>query len=548
MKDLWLGQYSQSGITPVVEVEPLILKYARKLEFGSSTQKVAEDAVRIIKRMNRDWMVTGRRPAGLCGACIILAARMNNFRRTVREVVYIVKVADLTIAKRLEEFKRTKSSTLTVEEFRKFGHRLKQQHDPPALYEAQVREEKKRKRTRQLDDEEPQTVSDEESNRTKSPAPATPAPRPAATLRRDADGFAIPDIPIDPALLTASEPAQTNLGQGNESSSASVTAQPTAGNQGRDVPESSKSGPKKRGRPPKSPSDQSNKRQKVDPPALTPQDLLVEEELENEIERIITDPDTLANVEDTVFQASHARSKLLADKIRGPSDIPSGEEIGEDEFADDPEVANCVLSPEETAIKERIWVTHNEDWLRAQQAKLLKKTLEEASGVKKAPRKKRKHGRMGDGSVLEGGTPILSPADANQRMLEKRAKGFSRLINYEKLSEIYKGFGSKGAPEKDAGEDANKAGNSASASVASGHASPESSSEPAKGATAEGAEPKGDPAPAPEEIIEDEEDDDEEIEEDDEMDDEDPDDDGQFQETLQSASIGFGDEFDAEAA
>lgn len=73
-KDLWLGSFDQSGIRPVVEVENLIMKFARKLEFGNALMKIAEDAAKLVKRMKRDWMVTGRRPAGLCGACIILAA------------------------------------------------------------------------------------------------------------------------------------------------------------------------------------------------------------------------------------------------------------------------------------------------------------------------------------------------------------------------------------------------------------------------------------------------------------------------------------------
>ena len=80
--------------------------------------------------MNRDWMTPGRRPAGICGSALILAARMNNFRRTVREVVYIVKVQEQTIFNRLEEFKGTESSTLTVDEFRTID--LERYADPPA--------------------------------------------------------------------------------------------------------------------------------------------------------------------------------------------------------------------------------------------------------------------------------------------------------------------------------------------------------------------------------------------------------------------------------
>ncbi|KAG9732494.1 hypothetical protein KCU73_g11308, partial [Aureobasidium melanogenum] len=75
----------------------------------------------------------------------------------------------------------------------------------------------------------------------------------------------------------------------------------------------------------------------------------------------------------------------------------------------------------------------------AQQAKQLKKALEEAEGKDKKTNKRKKRGRMGDGTVLtDAGTPVESPADASLRMLEKRApKGFSQRVNYAALGKIY---------------------------------------------------------------------------------------------------------------
>ncbi|KAI9841514.1 MAG: transcription factor TFIIIB subunit brf1, partial [Thelocarpon superellum] len=127
-----------------VAAENLVHRLAARLEFGRKTERVATDAIRLVQRMEKDWMTTGRRPSGICGACLILAARMNNFRRTVREVVYVVKVTDMTINKRLEEFKVTPSSALTVEEFRTID--LTRGHDPPAFYQQKNAMSKKRKR------------------------------------------------------------------------------------------------------------------------------------------------------------------------------------------------------------------------------------------------------------------------------------------------------------------------------------------------------------------------------------------------------------------
>ncbi|THG96823.1 hypothetical protein EW145_g7711 [Phellinidium pouzarii] len=43
---------------------------------------------------------------------------MNNFRRSVQEVVQVVKIADTTLKKRLNEFKKTPSGALTLADFR----------------------------------------------------------------------------------------------------------------------------------------------------------------------------------------------------------------------------------------------------------------------------------------------------------------------------------------------------------------------------------------------------------------------------------------------
>ncbi|EEB07993.1 transcription factor TFIIIB complex subunit brf1 [Schizosaccharomyces japonicus yFS275] len=116
---------------PLLDPSIYIGRFAAMLEFGSETQRVASDATRLVSRMNRDWMQIGRRPAGICGACLLIAARMNNFRRSVREVVHVVKVADATIQKRLEEFRDTESGELSVADFRNIW--LEGQRDPPSF-------------------------------------------------------------------------------------------------------------------------------------------------------------------------------------------------------------------------------------------------------------------------------------------------------------------------------------------------------------------------------------------------------------------------------
>ncbi|KAK5128555.1 hypothetical protein LTR85_003226 [Meristemomyces frigidus] len=498
-----LHYHDQSvGVQHLTDVEPLIEKYCRKLEFGDKTRNVAEDAVKIIKRMKRDWMVTGRHPAGLCGACIILAARMNNFRRSVREVVYVAKVSDMTIAKRVEEFRRTKASTLTVEQFREFGSRLKDSHDPPILEETALRQEKfeAKKRKRQEYNEQRETmereretieISDDEddaSSRAPSATPGAPAAEeaggenrqrkrqrtagpqatPAATQapRIDADGFAIPALPVvDPALT----------GQAEES----------------EEPK------KKRGR--------RRKGEKPEPVQITEADLTVERELEDEIDEALDDQE-LQHSRNEIEQAkAEDRIKLLADEQRqtaaekvkerreaegvtwwadkapNTGDVIEAIDL-EAEFADDPEVLNCKLSDIEARIKEQIWIAHNEDWLRSQHEKALIKQIAEAAGANKEKSKRgakggksKKRGRMGDRTVVtEAETPIETPADANAAMLKKRAApNFSKFVDYERLAAVY---GDRATPDTSASQSraaSEAASQRAASEAASAHAGAE---------------------------------------------------------------------------
>ncbi|KAG7880686.1 hypothetical protein KL905_002660 [Ogataea polymorpha] len=106
---------------PLVDPSLFIQNFAEKLDFGRMLPKVINDAIKLAHRMSEDWIHEGRRPAGIAGACILLAARMNNFRRTHSEIVAVTHIGESTIQKRLNEFKNTNASGLTVEEFRERG-------------------------------------------------------------------------------------------------------------------------------------------------------------------------------------------------------------------------------------------------------------------------------------------------------------------------------------------------------------------------------------------------------------------------------------------
>ena len=439
----------------VIHVESLVMKYCRKLEFGNLTNRVAEDAVKIISRMKRDWMVTGRHPAGLCGAAIIFAARMSNFRRSVREIVYVVKVTDMTIHKRMMEFRRSKSTALSVEQFRKFGLYLKDANDPPALLETHLQkakfEAKQRKRQAESlaresaerqdgtygasisnDVAEPTNSSptqDENDNRRKRrrttyEQSATPV-QTQQEPRRDADGFVIPARPTD------------NTQQADEQQS------------------NGKRGHKKKDQP--SPVD------------ISEAELITEELLKNEIEYKLVDSEMTELADEVSLaksgenaakiaaeykkgDAEKSRLRREADNINWVKEPSShGEVTAEElelEFADDPEVQRCLLSEEEQKAKEQIWIVNNEDWLRHQQEKKLLEAVAKAAGRNEKGKKpgknakKKRKGKMGDGTLLQnarenGDTPINTPEQATGAMLERWSPQMSKNINEAALKSLF---------------------------------------------------------------------------------------------------------------
>ena len=55
-----------------------IPRFAHLLEFGEKNHEVSMTALRLLQRMKRDWMHTGRRPSGLCGAGTAGPARLGD--------------------------------------------------------------------------------------------------------------------------------------------------------------------------------------------------------------------------------------------------------------------------------------------------------------------------------------------------------------------------------------------------------------------------------------------------------------------------------------
>jgi len=133
---------------PVIDPSLYIHRFAAKLELGQKKHMVAMSALRLVQSMKRDWIHHGRRPSGICGAALLIAARMHGFRRTQKEITHVVRVCDQTLRKRLGEFEATPSSDLSLAEFNETN--IESEADPPAFSRARARDRKESLRKEEL--------------------------------------------------------------------------------------------------------------------------------------------------------------------------------------------------------------------------------------------------------------------------------------------------------------------------------------------------------------------------------------------------------------
>ena len=95
-------------------------------------------ALRLVSRMKRDWIVAGRRPAGICAAALLIASRAHGFERQHHDVTKVLKVCGLTVMTRVKEFEATPSANMTLDEFHKKD--VEEEVDPPIFTKNRIQE------------------------------------------------------------------------------------------------------------------------------------------------------------------------------------------------------------------------------------------------------------------------------------------------------------------------------------------------------------------------------------------------------------------------
>lgn len=449
--------------------EDLIERFCDKLDFGDMTRTVINDAIKVAKSMNRDWMTTGRRPAGIAGAAVIIAARMNNFARTLREVVLVAKVTEITLGKRIEEFKETKSSKVSVQQFRAEDHESEREGSaeimPPSIYtkqpeyiakKASTKRKRKGKQAETAAEIENGEAAAEQENGETADAEQPAAKRP----RVDAQGFAIPALPSKPGSATP-QPGKRKVGKPKGAKNWAPPPPTEAELQEEEELQEDI-------------RDQLRRNVSLDPTGSIAQSDMLREQ-----PRSTPQPEPAPGVLSIAYPAPRPRDEIgpAADNNIGNTmrDVQQDVDIANNEFDDDPDVANCVLNDTERQIKETIWVTENAEWLRLEHSKKIKKELKEREMREKGldPEKERmkklrrkdgmmRAGRAGDISYLheernkkqkdkdavDGDRGSQTPDGEQQpekridargavKTMMKQRGTFSRRVDYDLLSRAY---------------------------------------------------------------------------------------------------------------
>ncbi|CAI5734878.1 unnamed protein product [Peronospora destructor] len=117
---------------PLIDPSLYIHRFASQLNFAGKTHSIATTALRLVATMKRDWIETGRRPSGICGAALLIAARSQSVMCSLHDVMDVVNIGERTLKQRLYEFSLTPTAQLTYDQVGKL-EMLRVECDPPSF-------------------------------------------------------------------------------------------------------------------------------------------------------------------------------------------------------------------------------------------------------------------------------------------------------------------------------------------------------------------------------------------------------------------------------
>ncbi|XP_068610259.1 BRF1 RNA polymerase III transcription initiation factor subunit b [Brachionichthys hirsutus] len=388
---------------PAIDPCLYIPRFAHMLEFGLKTHEVSMTALRLVQRMKRDWMHTGRRPSGLCGAALLVAARMHKFRRTVKDVIGVVKVCQTTLRKRLTEFEDTPTSQLTIDEFMRID--LEQECDPPSFIAGQHKakmQQLEQQLAQKLDDVEGQISCYKDEIETELEKSRPKLSGIYAAYAKETE----PEVAEDLSVTSEKEPPEAEddeLQAAAQQLTQDFLCQVIQEEEGRG----------------KTAAD--SRKEEGSQHRATPLTVILGK----------LPPPVSLGLQQTLDEKPGGKSGL---SVLHPEE---GKEGGDLDLGgiDDEEIDKYILNDEEVKVKTELWMKQNAEYLKEQQEKEERIKKEKEQGTYKEKPKKAKQKKE---QILAS-----TAGEAIERMLEK--KRISSKINYDVLRDLNsRGTGSGG--------------------------------------------------------------------------------------------------------
>lgn len=403
---------------PIIDPSLYIHRFASRLEFGDKTHAVAMSALRLLARMRRDWMSYGRRPAGLCGAALIVAARMHNFYRSQADVVRVVRIGNVALRERLQELDRTPTAALTAAQIDSGGGDDGKEAslsvlgedaicDPPAFQRLVALKEQKQ--------------NEQEQQPQKSGGVQTDAPQSQDSLGQR-----------DPTDSTSDSPSTRSQG---------ATTSPSVNDKNA----------------PATPSLRGVEQRTADEEALEGdiQAALASREFQElELESLVDEQQSIEKARTLGSQESRNTSRnnqgTATQRI-----IDADKDDGELSDLDDEDVAQYLNTEEEYERKKELWLEMNKEYL--EQQKLLEKMKaerpEEYKRLRPSRSSKKRKTTDSDATPNGHGTPSRPNKTAVESTAQSTPPKSSRKLNYAVLESLGRsgGFGATGRPRSATG-------------------------------------------------------------------------------------------------
>lgn len=431
---------------PLADPSLYIQHFVEALNFDevpNGNMIVAKDAVKLAQIMAQDWIHEGRRPSGIAGACVLLASRMNNFRRDHVEIVRVAHVASDTIQKRLNEFKNSHAGSLSIKGFRdassiessnppsfernrirqlKVKRKMKEKASLITRYKKMLEEAKNGSQHQYIDNEEMSNKRNSRRLKTLNQQIESSEDRRSETTNFDE----IPQVAAIKANISKEQKHFNSLRKMLDKEESKTDSDESHYDILKDFDISM-------------PEFDEYVKRAEDKYKLAMKKLEDDERLDQEAEKVNEVSDT---EEKDIFKPRNLVANLPSSQDRLDL-ISSKEELGDDDI-DDEELESFYFSPEEIKKRETVWISKNKEYLIEQETKRLKQETDELAGNTSGKKKRRRQSKASAEEFADSGVSDAVKAIGENDTAANSAtqifsfkKELSKKINYESLDSLF---------------------------------------------------------------------------------------------------------------